>query len=175
MTKQEKQAFVQQLASQLKEKPNFYVVDLGGLTVEQNNQFRRKLFQNKLSVQMAKNTLIKKAMEQAGLDHSSLGSALTQSSSIIFVNEKMNEPAKVMKEYLAGKEKPVLKGALLENSAYTGPKVLDTLANLKGKEELIGEIITLLQSPMQNVLGGLLSGKDQIGGIVKALADRKQA
>lgn len=172
MTKQEKYELVETLAQQIKAKPNFYVVDMGGLSVEQANNFRRSMFKSKFKVRMAKNTLIKKALEKAGVDHSSLAGILKQSSSIVFVNDKANEPAKVMKEYLQGKEKPVLKGAFLDNTTYDGPNVLETLANLKGKEELLGEIITLLQSPIQNVLGALESGKGTIGGVLKTLADR---
>ncbi len=173
MTREEKADLVSKLSEKFKANSNFYVVDMGGMSVAESNAFRARLFKDKLEVHMAKNTLIIKALEEAGIDAVPMTDALKQSSSIIFAPDAANAPARLLKEYLQGKEKPVLKGAYLQQSAFVGgEKLVDQLASLKSKQELIGEIIGMLQSPMQNVLGALQSGKNTLGGLVKSLEER---
>lgn len=173
MTREEKASFVAQLAEKFKANSNFYVVDMGGMTVAESNAFRARLFKENLEVHMAKNTLIRKALEVAGVDAAAMAPGLKQSSSIIFAPEAANGPAKLLKEYLEGKEKPVLKAAFVEQTAFVGgDKLVDQLASLKSKQELIGEIIGLLQAPMSNVLGALESSKNTIGGLLKTLETR---
>lgn len=175
MTKEEKAQFVQSLADQLRQQPNFYVVDMGGMTVAESNAFRGRLFEDKLEVHMAKNTLIIKALTQNGVDITPLEPVLKQSSSLILAGEVANHPAKVLKSFLVGKEKPVLKGAWIEQSAFVGPQSLDALVNLKSKNELLGEIIGLLQSPMKNLVGALQSNAgNKIHALLEAMAARQE-
>lgn len=173
MTKQEKQDFVTHLAERIRKSPNFYVVDMGGMTVAESNKFRQRLFKDNLEVHMAKNTLIIKALEQVEGDHAGIYAALKQPSSIILAGENTKEPARVLKEYTKTASRPVLKGAFVMETAFVGEGLLDTLISLKGKHELIGEIVGLLQSPMQTVLSQLQSGSNILGGLVKTLADRE--
>lgn len=174
MTKQEKIDFVEKLAADIKARPNFYVVDMGGMTVEQSSNFRRRLFKAKLQVHMAKNTLIKKALDKVGGVNAEIYGALKQSSSLIFVNENNTEPAKVLKEFLATSERPVLKGAYIDSTTFLGEgkQLVDQLAALKSKNELIADIIAMLQAPMQNVLGGLENAKGTLGGLLKAIEEK---
>jgi large subunit ribosomal protein L10 len=173
MTREEKSQFVVELSQKFKTQPNFYVLDMGGMTVSESNAFRARLFKEKYEVHMAKNSLIRKALEAAGVDPAPMAAALKQSSSIIFAGENANAPAKLLKDYLGNKERPSLKGAFIEQTAFVGgDKLVDTLASLKSKDELIGEIIGLLQSPMSNVVSALQSGRDTLGGLMKALEER---
>lgn len=175
MTKEQKYELVDGLAEELKANPNFYVLDMGRMTVAQANNFRRKLFEANLEVRMVKNTLIKKALDKIGVDHTDIDPALKQPSSLIFVGENTSAPAKLLKDYRKASEMPQLKGAFIEHSAYIGDDQLDALANLKSKEQLLGEIIGLLQSPISNVVSALQSGGGTIHGLLKTLADREQA
>lgn len=120
---------------------------------------------------MVKNTLLKKAMEQANGNYEGLYDVLKGNSSILFA-EVGNAPGKIIKEFRKKNDKPVLKGAYIDEAVFIGDNQLETLANLKSREELIGDIIMLLQSPAKNVISGLLSGKNKIAGLVKTLQDR---
>lgn len=179
MTPAEKEQFVQELAAKIRQNPNFYLVDMGGMTVAQSNNFRRKLFEKKLSVHMAKNSLIRKALEQVaaadGKSYDGIYPVLKSASSLIFAGEQANEPAKLIKDFLASTDKPVVKGAYLEEAAFTGEGILDTLVSLKGKAELLGEIIGLLQSPIANVIGGLQASGNKVAGLVAAIGESKAA
>lgn len=177
MTPAEKEQFVQELAAQIRQHPNFYLVDMGGMSVAQSNNFRRKLFEKNLSVRMAKNTLIRKALEQVaaseGRSYDGIYPVLKSASSLIFAGEQANEPARLIKDFHVSTDKPVVKGAFLEEAAFTGDGVLDTLVSLKSKAELLGEIIGLLQSPMANVIGGLQAAGNKVAGLVAAIAESK--
>ena len=179
MTPTEKVQFVQELADQIRQNPNFYLVDMGGMTVAQSNNFRRKLFEKKLSVHMAKNSLIKKALEQVasseGRSYDAIYPVLKSASSLIFAGEVANEPAKVIKDFLSSTDKPVVKGAYLEEAAFTGENVLDTLVSLKSKTELLGEVIGMLQSPMSNVLSALQGQGSKVASLVAAIGESKAA
>lgn len=176
MTKEEKTALVDELAAVLEHTPNFYVLDMGGMDSAQTSAFRRKLYENRLSVRMVKNTLMEKALAKRGVDTESLKGALKQPSSFIFVGENANQPAKLLKDHLkGGAELPKLKGAFIEHSAFVGEDQLDTLASLKSKQELLGELIGRLQSPMSNLVGALQSGGGTLHGLLKALEAREKA
>jgi len=171
MTKEEKHELVQSLAEQMKEYGNFYITDTSDLTVEKVNLIRRKCFESDITMQVAKNSLIKKAMEAAGGDFSPIYDVLKGSSSILF-SKSATAPAKLIKQLRKRAEKPILKAAYIDSAIFVGDKQLDTLINLKSKEQLIGEIIGLLQSPAKNVISALQSGGNILAGVVKTLQER---
>ena len=171
MTKDEKHELVAALAEQMKEYGNFYITDTSNLTVEKVNNIRRKCFESDITMQVAKNSLIKKAMEAIGADYSQMNDALKGSSSILF-SKSSSAPAKLIKQLRKKGDKPVLKAAYIDSAIFVGDKQLDTLVNLKSKEQLVGEIIGLLQSPAKNVISALQSGGNTIAGLVKTLQER---
>ncbi len=172
MNKQEKNEMIATFEGMLTDNKNFYLADISGLTAEQNSALRRLCFKREVSLQVVKNTLLKKALEKNGADFSELYSALVGNTSIMQA-EGSNTPAKVIKEFRSKQnEKPILKAAYLEESLYIGDENLSALADLKSKNELIGDIITLLQSPAKNVIASLQSGGNKLSGIVKALQER---
>jgi large subunit ribosomal protein L10 len=120
---------------------------------------------------MVKNTLLKKAMEKSGKDYGSLYDILKGSTSILF-SEVANDPAKLIREFRKTAPKPILKAAYVQESVYVGDDQLDNLINIKSKNEMIGVVIGMLQSPLQNVLSGLQSGGNKLSGIVKTLSER---
>ncbi|HYK75687.1 MAG TPA: 50S ribosomal protein L10 [Daejeonella sp.] len=171
MRKEEKQDVVLALTEQIQEYGNFYITDTANLTVAKVNAIRRKCFENDIKIQVAKNTLIRKAMEAAGGDYSDIYDVLKGSSSIMF-SKTANAPAKLIKQLRKGGDKPVLKAAYIDSAVFIGDNQLDALVNLKSKEELVGDIIGLLQSPAKNVISGLQSGGNKLAGIVKTLQER---
>ena len=171
MNKEEKHELVLALTEQMKEYGNFYITDTSNLTVAKVNDIRRKFFESDITMQVAKNSLIKKAMEAVGGDFSPMYEALKGSSSILF-SKSATAPAKLIKQLRKTGEKPILKAAYIDSAVFIGDKQLDTLVNLKSKEQLIGEIIGLLQSPAKNVISGLQSGGNKLAGIVKTLQER---
>jgi large subunit ribosomal protein L10 len=171
MRKEEKQEIVQALTEQIKEYGNFYITDTSNLTVAKINVIRRKFYDNGISIQVAKNTLISKALEAAGIDSPELKGVLKGSSTILF-STVANAPAKLIKELRKGNDKPLIKGAYIDTAVFVGDNQLDALATLKSKEELVGEIIGLLQSPAKNVVSALKSGGTTIAGLVKTLQER---
>ncbi|MDO3625915.1 50S ribosomal protein L10 [Mucilaginibacter sp. BT774] len=171
MNKEEKHELVLALTEQMKEYGNFYITDTSNLTVAKVNDIRRKFFESDITMQVAKNSLIKKAMEAVGGDFSPMYEALKGSSSILF-SKSATAPAKLIKQLRRTGDKPILKAAYIDSSVFIGDKQLDTLINLKSKEQLIGEIIGLLQSPAKNVISGLQSGGNKLAGIVKTLQER---
>jgi len=172
MNKEEKYELVQDLAEQMKEYGNFYITDTSSLTVAKINDIRRKCFENEITMKVAKNSLIKKAMEAVGGDFGGIEEALKGSSSILF-SKSSTAPAKLIKLLRKKGDKPVLKAAYIDSAVFIGDNQLDTLVALKSKEQLIGEIIGLLQSPAKNVLSALQSGGQTIAGLVKTLQERE--
>jgi len=171
MTKEEKHELVQALTEQMKEYGNFYITDTSNLTVEKVNNIRRKCFESDITMLVAKNSLIKKAMEAAGGDFSPIYDVLKGSSSILF-SKSGTAPAKLIKQLRKRSDKPILKAAYISEAVFIGDNQLDTLINLKSKEQLIGEIIGLLQSPAKNVISALQSGGNILAGVVKTLQER---
>jgi large subunit ribosomal protein L10 len=162
------------LEGMLNDNNNFYLADISGLSAEQNSSLRRLCFKREVSLQVVKNTLLKKAFEKNDKDFSELYSVLVGNTSIMQA-DTANSPAKVIKEFRSKKnEKPILKAAFLEESIYIGDENLSALADLKSKDELIGDIISLLQSPAKNVIASLQSGGSKLSGIVKALQERTE-
>jgi large subunit ribosomal protein L10 len=171
MNKEEKHELVAALTVQMKEFGNFYITDTSDLTVAKVNDIRRKCFESDITMQVAKNSLIKKAMEAAGGDFSPIYDVLKGSSSILF-SKSATAPAKLIKQLRKRSEKPILKAAYIDSAIFIGDNQIDTLINLKSKEQLIGEIIGLLQSPAKNVISALQSGGNILAGVVKTLQER---
>ena len=171
MNKQEKDKTIQALDNMLTDNNNFYLADISGLNAEQNSALRRLCFKRSVSIKVVKNTLLQKALEKNDLDFSQLYNVLVGNTSIMQA-EAANAPAKVIKEFRKKNEKPILKAAHIEEAMYIGDENLATLADLKSKEELIGDIITLLQSPAKNVISSLQSGGNKLAGIIKTLEEK---
>lgn len=174
MTREEKAQIIEELAEKFANHAHFYITDATGFTVAQVNNFRRLCFKSGVEYRVYKNTMIRKALErQEGTDFSPLFKTLHGFSGVIFSREVGNAPAKVIEEFRRKvKDKPVLKGASIESALFIGDENLRTLAELKSKNELIGDVIALLQSPAKNVISALLSGKHTVAGLVKALEER---
>lgn len=172
MNKEEKAKYISDLAAELTESNIFYLADTGELTVETVNALRRKCFQSNIRMRVVKNTLLEKAMEQVeGKDFGDLKGILSGPTSIMFA-EVGNVPAKLIKDFRKKNDKPVLKGAYIEEAVYVGDNQLDALVAIKSKEEVLGDIIGLLQSPAKNVISGLKNSGGKIAGILKTLENR---
>lgn len=171
MNKEEKHDLVLALTEQMNEFGNFYITDTSDLTVAKINDIRRKCFESDITMKVAKNSLIKKAMEAAGGDYTPIFDVLKGSSSILF-SKSATAPAKLIKQLRKAGDKPVLKAAYIDSAIFIGDNQIDTLIKLKSKEQLIGEIIGLLQSPAKNVVSALQSGGAIIAGVVKTLQER---
>ncbi len=170
-TREQKELLISELISDLNNNPNFYIADTSSLTVEKTNKLRRDCFKNQVILKVVKNTLLIKAMERTGRDYKELFSALAGTSAVMFC-ETGNVPAKLIKEFRKTSDKPLLKAAFVEQSVYLGDNQLDTLISIKSKNELIGDIIGLLQSPAKNVLSALQSSGGKLAGVVKTLSER---
>lgn len=172
MTKEEKNQVIENLSVKLTDNPHFYLTDISDLTVEDSNSLRGVFHKEGIRIEVVKNTLLKKAMEKAeGKDLSELYDLLTGATSIMFT-ETGNVPAKLIQKFRKKYPKPLLKAAFVEESIYIGDEQIDALAALKSKNELIADVIALLQSPANNVVGALQSGGGQIAGILKTLSEK---
>jgi large subunit ribosomal protein L10 len=171
MRKEEKHDVVLALTETIAEYGNFYITDTANLSVAKVNDIRRKCFDNGIKMQVAKNTLIRKAMEASQGDYSEIFDVLKGSSSILF-SKSANAPAKLIKQLRKTGDKPLLKAAYIDSAVFIGDNQLDALVNLKSKEQLVADIIALLQSPAKNVISGLQSGGNKLAGIVKTLQER---
>lgn len=173
MKKEDKALIIEQLTEQIMAKPHMYVTDITGMDAVATSSLRRACFKNGVKLIMVKNTLLEKALERTGTDYSELFPTF-KGTTAIMLSDVNKAPACVIKEFRKKSELPVLKGAYVEESFYVGDQCLDTLVAIKSKNELIGEIITLLQSPVQNVLGALESAPNTIAGVVKTLSERPE-
>jgi len=175
MTREEKAQIIEELSEKFASNKHFYITDATGFSVAQINNFRRLCFKSGIEYRVYKNTLIRKALErQEGTDFSPLFTTLHGFSGVIFSKETGNLPARVIKEFRTKLEgKPVLKGASIDSDLYIGDENLTLLNDLKSKNELIGDIVMLLQSPAKNLISALSgSSKDKVAGLVKALEER---
>ncbi|OAV44447.1 50S ribosomal protein L10 [Lewinella sp. 4G2] len=175
MTKTDKGAAIQQLKEAFENNEFFYIADASTLPADKTTELRGAFHAKGIKMQVVKNTLAIKALEQLPEEnnYSSVFEALTGPTAILFT-ETANAPAKVIKEF-RGKdgERPILKAAYIASSVYMGDDKLDELSKLKSREELVADVLTLLQSPMQNLLSGLKSGGSQIAGLLKTLEERE--
>lgn len=173
MDKATKKVAIAELTERFSKATNFYLADASNLNVEQINKLRRICFKQGVEFKVAKNTLIRKALESIGTGYDGLFDALHGPTSVMF-SETGSIPAKVIKEFRKAGDKPVLKAAYIDSAIYLGDNSLDELSKLKTKHELVGEIIGLLQSPAKNVIGALQSGGQKLSGILKTLENRPQ-
>jgi large subunit ribosomal protein L10 len=172
MTKEEKALYIDNLAADLAANNVIYLTDTAELTVETINALRRKCFQSKIQLRVVKNTLLAQAMERVeDKNFGDLKDTLKGATSIMF-SEVGNVPAKLIKEFRSKNNKPILKGAYIDEAVFVGDNQLETLASLKSKEEVLGDIIGLLQSPAKNVISGLTGAGSKIAGLLKALEER---
>ncbi len=174
MKKEDKTIVIDSLVKELADNSHFYLTDVASLTADKTSQLRRMCFNKNIKMLVVKNSLLKKAMERSeGKDYQPLFGSLKGSTAIMF-SEVGSDPAKLIKEFRIKNDKPVLKAAFVEECAYIGDNQLDVLASIKSKNELIGDIIGLLQSPAKNVISALKSSGGKLAGIVKTLSDKKE-
>ena len=171
MTRKQKLQVIERLTVQLNDNNVIYVADISGLDAKLTSDLRRNCFKDSIKLEMVKNTLLAKAMNHSDKEFGELSSILKGSSSIL-ISQTANAPAKLIKEFRKKSEKPLLKGAYLEEVVYIGDEQLDALVSIKSREELVADVIALLQSPVKNVLSALKSGNQKLSGIVKALSER---
>jgi len=172
MKREDKSAVIEQLTEEINEAKHFYLTDIGGLNAGNTTALRRICFKEEVKLIVVKNTLLRKALENANADFSELYPVLSGPTSIM-ISDTGNKPAKMIKDFRKGGDKPALKGAYVQECVYVGDNQLDALIAVKSKEELVGDLIGLLQSPMRNVLGSLNSGKHILAGVVKTLSERE--
>lgn len=171
MKREEKQVIIDNLTEQIKAHKHIYISDISELDAATTQELRRACFKAGIKLIQVKNTLLRVALDGLEVDYNEIYSALTGSSAVM-LSETGNAPAKLIKEFRKNHDKPVLKAAFVEECAYVGENQLDALVSIKSKEELLGDIVLLLQSPMQKLISALESGKNTIGGVLKTLEDR---
>jgi len=171
MTREEKSQAIDVLVENLSKYNCFYITDISSLTVEKTNQLRRMCFKQNIQLNVAKNTLIQKALEKMEGDYSPIFDALKGSTAIMY-SDTGNVPAKLIKEFRKTSDRPILKGAWIDSSVYIGDENVDVLVALKSKNELVADIIMLLQSPAKNVISALQSGGQKLSGILKTLEEK---
>jgi large subunit ribosomal protein L10 len=173
MTRVEKNDAIEVLTGKLNDANIFYLADIDGLDAETSSNLRRSCFKDNVQLEVVKNTLLRKALEKADGEYTELYDTLKGNTSIMF-STVGNTPAKIIKDFRKKSEKPLLKGAFIEEAIFIGDEHLDALVAIKSKEELLGDIITLLQSPAKNVISALQSSGGKIAGIVKTLSEKPE-
>ncbi len=172
MTKEEKILEIENLTTRLKDVKNLYLTDIAGLNAMETSSLRRACFKAGIKLSVVKNTLLERAMKNSGKDFGELKDLLKGNTSLMF-SESGNGPAKIIKDFRKKSDKPILKGAFIEESIYVGDDQINNLVSIKSKEELIGEIISILQSPAKNIISALKSGGGKVSGILKSLYGKK--
>jgi len=172
MTREEKNAIIDALTEQINSRGHIYLTDISTMNAGDTSDLRRKCFEQDIKLIVVKNTLLKKALEKADKDYSELFDVLKNPTSVM-LTDVANLPAKLIQNFRKDHEKPILKAAFVEESVYIGDEQLDALASLKSKEELIGDIILLLQSPVKNVMSALQSGNNILTGVLKTLGEKE--
>ena len=171
MTREEKSKVIERLTAELAENTNIYMTDVSGLNASETSKLRRACFKANIKLSVVKNTLLSKAMESSDKDFGNLNEVLVGNTALMY-SEVGNSPAKLIKQFRKKSERPLLKGASIEDSVYVGDDQVEFLANIKSREELIGEIITILQSPAKNVISALQSSGSTISGVLKTLSEK---
>ena len=173
MNKDEKQIVIDDLSKRLDDNNVIYITDISDLDAVATSALRRQCFAKNIKLSVVKNTLLKKAMENVqGKNFTELYDILPGPTAIM-MSDTGNLPAKLIKEFRKKNDKPVLKGAFVEESVYVGDDQLNSLVDIKSKDELLGEIVGLLQSPAKNVISALSSSKSTIAGLVKTLSEKE--
>ena len=173
MTREEKSKVIEKLTAELAENTNIYMTDVSGLNASETSKLRRAWFKANIKLSVVKNTLLSKAMESSDKDFGSLNEVLVGNTALMY-SEVGNSPAKLIKQFRKKSERPLLKGASIEDSVYVGDDQVEFLANIKSREELIGEVITILQSPAKNVISALQSSGLTISGVLKTLSENNK-
>ena len=173
MTREEKNQLIDSIADQLANNTNIYLADISELDSENTTKLRALCFKKQIHLQVVKKTLLKKAMEKADREFESLYEILTGPTSLMF-SEIGSEPAKLIKEFRKKSDKPILKGAYIEDVTYIGDDQVDFLASIKSKNELIADLVALLQSPLRNVMSQLNSGSNIITGVLQTMSERTE-
>ena len=174
MRKELKDQHIEALAEELKGYAHLYIADIGGLNSVQTSKLRALAFRRQVKIEVVKNTLLIKALEKMGVDYSPLFPVI-KGETAIMLSTTNNAPAKLIKDFRASDknlQKPVLKGAYVEESFYIGAENLEALVNIKSKNELIADVVAMLKSPMQTVLSQVQSGANTITGVLKTLEER---
>ena len=171
MTREEKSVAINEILDVLKSNQNIYLTDISGLNALETSNLRRMCFKAGVKLSVVKNTLLEKAMESSEKDFGELKETLKGNTSVM-IAEVSNAPAKVIKNFRKKSERPILKGAMIEEDIYVGDEQLETLFTIKSKEELIGDIIMLLQSPAKNVISALSSSGGKLSGILQTLSNQ---
>jgi large subunit ribosomal protein L10 len=172
MKSTEKQVIINNLKDQIDSYSHFYLTDISGLNAEDTSNLRRLCFKQDVKLVVAKNTLLRKALESSNKNAEELYDALRGNTSVMF-SETGNVPAKLIKDFSKKHKRPVLKAAYVEESVYMGADQLEALIAVKSKNELIGDVVALLQSPMQTLLSQLQSGGNTIHGVLETLKERE--
>ncbi len=172
MKREDKNKIIDDLTRRLEDAKHFYLADISELNAEDTSMLRRKCFEKDISLIVVKNTILRKVLEKSNGDFDDLYGTLKEPTSIMFTDTG-NVPARLIKEFRKGHEKPLLKAAFVEESIYIGDDQLELLTNIKSKEELLGDLVALLQSPAKNVISALQSGGSQLAGIVKTLSEKE--
>ena len=171
MKKAEKIKVIDDLTSKLKANKNIYLTDISGLNASQTSALRRACYKANIKLAVVKNTMLSRAMDACNKDFGEIKDVLKGNTSLMF-SESGNAPAKIIKDFRKKLDKPILKGAFIEEAIYIGDDQIDALVAIKSREELIGEVIGLLQSPAKNVISALKSGGSNLSGILKTLSER---
>jgi large subunit ribosomal protein L10 len=171
MTREEKATVIQDLTAQLAEAPVIYLADISGLNATATSDLRRACFKANIKLAVVKNTLLAKAMEASEKEFGELPVVLKGNTSLM-ISDTGNAPAKLIKTFRKKSDRPLLKGAFIEEAVYIGDDKLDALISIKSREEMIGDIVALLQSPAKNVISGLKSGGGKLAGILKTLSEK---
>lgn len=171
MKKSEKYEIISHLTEQINSSSHFYLTDIEGLNAEKTSALRRLCNKQDVELVVVKNTLLRIALEASNKSAKELYEVLHGNTSVMFC-ENANTPAKLIKDFKKKNKMPILKGAYVQESVYVGEDQLDVLVSIKSKNELIGEVVGLLQSPIKNVLGALQSGGNTIHGVLKTLAEK---
>ncbi|MBN1953081.1 MAG: 50S ribosomal protein L10 [Bacteroidales bacterium] len=172
MTRDEKAKVVENLAQTINESKHFYLADISALNADDTSSLRRKCFEKDIKLIVVKNTLLRKAFEKFEGTYDELKDVLKNETSVMFT-ETGNVPAKLIKEFRKKLAKPILKAAYVEECIYIGDDQLERLSSLKSRDELIGDVIGLLQSPAKNVISALQSGGNKLAGIIKTLSEKE--
>lgn len=172
MTREDKSQVIEELTTQLADNTHIYLTDISGLNAKNTSDLRRACFKAGIKMSVVKNTLLEKAMEASEKDFGNLPSTLKGNTSVMY-SETGNAPAKVIKAFRKKSDKPLLKGAFIEEAIYIGDEQLDVLVDIKSREELIGDIVGLLQSPAKNVVSALKSSGGKLAGIIKTLSEKE--
>lgn len=171
MKKAEKIKVINDLTSKLKDAKTLYLTDISGLNASETSALRRACFKANVKLSVVKNTMLARAMDASDKDFGEIKDVLKGNTSLMF-SEAGNIPAKVIKDFRKKLDKPILKAAFIEEAIYIGDDQIETLVAIKSREELIGEIIELLQSPAKNVISALKSGISDLSGVLKTLSER---